>query len=275
MFLDRQPVRSKRENRIREHTPPALLHAPGLASALYDQYMTYTIAAFYRFVALPDPTALQGELQAAFTEDQLLGTILMATEGINGTVAGSAEVIDQLLALLAKETGLNRTEVKFSTSDDAPFGRLKLKVKPDILAFRKAVVDATKSGTYVEPQHWNALLADPDVLLLDTRNHYEVEAGTFAGAVDPNIETFSDFATYVREHLDPTRHHKVAMFCTGGIRCEKASAFMLQEGFGEVFHLRGGILRYLEEIPAQESTWRGECFVFDRRRGVGHEDFES
>jgi UPF0176 protein len=237
--------------------------------------MTYTIAAFYRFVTLADPAALQSELTASFTEDELRGTILFATEGINGTVAAPTEVIDRLLALLADRVGLDRAEVKFSTSDELPFGRLKLKVKPDVLAFRKATVDATNAGTYVPPLEWNALLADPEVLLLDTRNRYEVEMGTFAGAVDPAIDTFSDFATYVREHLDPAKHRKVAMFCTGGIRCEKASAFMLQEGFGEVFHLKGGILKYLEEVPAQQSTWRGECFVFDRRRGVGHDDFES
>jgi UPF0176 protein len=237
--------------------------------------MTYTIAAFYRFVTLPNPTALRDELNANFSEDELRGTILMANEGVNGTVAATAEVIDRLLALLSDRVGLERDEVKFSTSDELPFGRLKLKVKPDVLAFRKAAVDATKAGTYVQPHDWNALLADPEVLLLDTRNHYEVEMGTFAGAIDPAINTFSDFATYVREHLDPTKHRKVAMFCTGGIRCEKASAFMLQEGFGEVFHLKGGILKYLEEVPERESAWRGDCFVFDRRRGVGHDDFES
>jgi len=237
--------------------------------------MTYTIAAFYRFVTLPDPAALQAELQAEFAEDELRGTILIATEGVNGTVAAAANVIDRLLALLSERVGLPRDEVKFSTAEELPFGRLKLKVKPDVLAFRHAPVDATRAGTYVEPQEWNTLLADPEILLLDTRNRYEVEMGTFTGAVDPNIDTFSDFATYVREHLDPATHRKVAMFCTGGIRCEKASAFMLQEGFAEVFHLRGGILKYLEEVPAQQSAWRGECFVFDRRRGVGHEDFES
>lgn len=235
----------------------------------------FTIAAFYRFVTLPDPAAVQAELKAAFTEDELRGTILMATEGVNGTVAGSAAVIDRLLALLAERVGLPRNDVKFSTADELPFGRLKLKVKPDVLPFRNAPVDATKAGTYVDPLEWNALLADPDVVLLDTRNHYEVEVGTFTGAIDPRIETFSDFATYVREHLDPARNRKVAIFCTGGIRCEKASAFMLQEGFAEVFHLRGGILKYLEEVPEQESAWRGECFVFDRRRGVGHADFEE
>ena len=237
--------------------------------------MTYTIAAFYCFVALPDPAGLREELAAAFSEQELCGTILIAGEGVNGTVAGSAEVIDRLLRMLAERVGLERAEVKFASSEERPFGRLKLKVKRDVLPFRKADVDATRAGTYVQPREWNALLADPEVLLIDTRNHYEVEMGTFAGAVDPGIETFSDFATYVRENLDPAKHRKVAMFCTGGIRCEKASAFLLQEGFGEVFHLKGGILKYLEEVPQRESAWRGECFVFDRRTSVGHKDFEG
>jgi UPF0176 protein len=237
--------------------------------------MRFTIAAFYCFTALPDPERLQAELRAGFSEEELRGTILIAGEGVNGTVAGTAEVVDRLLGVLGERVGLKRAEVKFAGTDELPFGRLKLKVKPEVLAFRRAKVDATKAGTYVEAREWNALLADPEVLLLDTRNHYEVERGTFAGAVDPGIETFSEFATYVREKLDPARHRKVAMFCTGGIRCEKASAFMLQEGFGEVFHLKGGILKYLEEVPSQESAWRGECFVFDRRRGVGHEVYEG
>jgi UPF0176 protein len=227
-----------------------------------------TVAAFYRFLALEDPAALQAELQSAFTEEQLLGTLLIAPEGINGTLAGAPEVIDRLLMMLAEHTGLDRSAVKFSSAEENPFGRLKFKVKQEVLAFRRAVVDPAKAGTYVAPRDWNALIADPDVLLLDTRNTYETEVGTFRGAIDPNIETFSEFATYARKQLDPARHKKVAMFCTGGIRCEKASAFLLQEGFAEVYHLEGGILRYLEEIPVEESAWTGECFVFDRRRGV-------
>jgi len=236
--------------------------------------MTYTIAAFYCFTALPDPSGLREELCAGFSGDELCGTILIAAEGVNGTVAGSTSVIDRLLEVLAEKVGLDRADAKFAVSEERPFGRLKLKVKRDVLPFRKAEVDATKCGTYVQPQEWNALLADPEVLLLDMRNHYEVEMGTFAGAIDPGIETFSEFATYVRENLNPDKHRKVAMFCTGGIRCEKASAFMLQEGFGEIFHLKGGILKYLEEVPAQQSIWRGECFVFDRRTSVDHGDFQ-
>lgn len=237
--------------------------------------MTYTIAAFYRFVALPDPAALREQLLAAFSEEELCGTTLIAGEGINGTMAGSRATIDRFLDMLAEKAGLDRAEVKFSYAEERPFGKLMFKVKQEIIAFRKAKVDPTQAGTYVEPQAWNALLADPEVLVLDTRNHYETEAGTFAGAVDPGLENFSEFATYVRENLDPAKTPKVAMYCTGGIRCEKASAFMLQEGFNEVYHLKGGILKYLEEVPEEASQWSGACFVFDRRRGVRHEDFKG
>ena len=236
--------------------------------------MTFTIAAFYRFVSLPDPAALRDELRAAFSVEDLCGTLLIAGEGVNGTLAGSSETIDRLLDMLAEKVGLERAEVKFASAEDRPFGRLKFLVKREVLAFRKAKVDPTQAGTYVEPQEWNALIADPEVLLLDTRNHYEVELGTFAGATDPGIETFSDFVTYVRENLDPAKHRKVAMFCTGGIRCEKASAFMLQEGFSDVYHLKGGILKYLEDVPEQTSQWQGTCFVFDRRTSVGHGDLK-
>jgi UPF0176 protein len=239
--------------------------------------MTYTIAALYRFVPLADPAALRELLRSTFTEDTLCGTLIVAPEGINGTLAGSSETIDQLLTMLAEHTGLARSEVKFSSASKRPFGRLKFQLKREVIPFRKAAVSpiADRTGHYVEPEDWNALLDDPEVLLLDTRNHYETALGTFANATDPGINNFSDFATWVREHLDPARHTKVAMFCTGGIRCEKASAFMLQAGFPEVYHLRGGILKYLEDIPAAESKWQGECFVFDRRTSVSHEDFEG
>jgi UPF0176 protein len=247
-----------------------------LRPSIYDEVgMTYTIAAFYRFVALSDPLALRDELRTAFNEDDLCGTVLIAGEGVNGTVAGSCETIDRLLDMLAEKTGLDRADVKFSVAEERPFGRLKFQVKREIIAFRKAEVDPTQAGNYVQPEEWNALIADPEVLLLDTRNRYEIDLGTFAGATDPGIETFSDFVTYVRENLNPTKHRKVAMFCTGGIRCEKASAFMLQEGFSEVHHLQGGILKYLEDVPEQASQWRGTCFVFDRRTSVGHADFKS
>jgi UPF0176 protein len=237
--------------------------------------VTYTIAAFYRFIPVSKPAALAERLRAAFCEVDLCGTMLIADEGVNGTMAGSTETIDHLLDALAEEVGLERVEVKFSFSQTRPFKRQKFQIKPEIITFRKAKVDPTKPGQYVEAQEWNALIAETDVLLLDTRNRYETDLGTFDGATVPCIETFSDFVTYVRENLDAAKHQKVAMFCTGGIRCEKASAFMRQEGFEEVYHLKGGVLKYLEQVPEHDSKWRGGCYVFDRRTSVGHEDFES
>jgi UPF0176 protein len=234
-----------------------------------------TVAAFYRFLALPSPSALRDDLRATFTSTDLLGTTLIAPEGINGTMAGSPETIDHLLTFLADRTGLNRSEVKFSTADAPPFRRLKFKLKREIITFRNATVDPAQPGQYIDPNEWNALLADPEVLLLDTRNTYETAIGTFAGAVTPPLDTFSDFSDYVREHLDPTRHRKVAMFCTGGIRCEKASAYMLQQGFPEVYHLKGGILKYLEEVSTEASQWQGACYIFDERISVDHDDFKG
>jgi UPF0176 protein len=241
----------------------------------YQKGMAFTIAAFYRFVTIADPAALREELCNAFSADELCGSMLIAPEGINGTMAGSQQTMERLLQLLADRTGLPRQDVKFASSEERPFGRLKFLVKAEIIAFRKASVNPEQAGQYIDPQQWNRLIADPEVLVLDTRNRYETELGTFSGAIDPGLETFSDFVTYVREHLDPARHRKVAMYCTGGIRCEKASAFMRQEGFPEVYHLKGGILRYLEDIPAEDSQWNGTCFVFDRRTSVGHSDFQS
>lgn len=244
-------------------------------SGIMEDGMTYTIAALYRFTPVADPAALREHLAASFTEDELCGTLLIATEGINGTLAASDEVIDRLLNTLAEKTGLDRSEVKFSYSDDKPFGRLKFKVKPAILTFRNVEVDPNQPGQYVNAEEWNQLISDPEVLLIDTRNTYETEIGTFQGAVDPRLDTFSDFVTYVRQNLDPEKHRKVAMFCTGGIRCEKASAFMLQEGFPEVYHLKGGILKYLEDIPETDSMWQGSCFVFDNRRSVDSKNLKG
>lgn len=235
----------------------------------------YTVAAYYRFFALADPARLRNDLRAAFAGSDLLGTNLVAPEGINGTMAASAETIDRLLRLLGERVGLERSEVKFSTAEKPPFRRLKFKLKREIITFRDAAVDPTRPGQYVAAKDWDRLIANPEVLVLDTRNTYETEVGSFCGAVKPPLDTFSDFATYVQENLDPAKHRKVAMFCTGGIRCEKASAYMLQQGFPEVFHLRGGILKYLEEMPVESSTWRGECYIFDERVAVGHSDFKG
>ena len=239
-----------------------------------------TVAAYYRFTSIASPAALVAELRATFAQTDLLGTTLIAPEGINGTMAASPETLTHLLTVLHTHTGLTREEVKFSTTEKPPFRRQKFKLKREIITFRNPEarsqpipIDPTRPGTYVDPKDWNTLLADPNTLILDTRNTYESALGTFANATTPPLNTFSDFATYVRENLDPARTPRVAMFCTGGIRCEKASAFMLQEGFTEVHHLKGGILKYLEETPEQSSQWQGACFVFDRRRSVTHADF--
>ena len=232
--------------------------------------MPYMIAAFYRFTPIGDAEALQLELKQKLTLLDLCGTLLVAPEGINGTLAGTEGAIEAMLEMLRSATGLPREEVKFSEAAEKPFNRLKIRLKREIITFHQP--DANPSvqvGTRVAAKDWNALIVDPDVLLLDTRNRYETRLGSFEEAVDPGIEQFSDFAEFVRQNLDATRHQKVAMFCTGGIRCEKASSFMLQEGFSEVYHLKGGILKYLEEIPAPDSRWRGDCYVFDHRMAVG------
>ena len=229
------------------------------------------VAALYKFATLEDYQDLREPLldvcQAAGTR----GTLLLAEEGINGTIAGTREGIDAVLAFLKSDTRLADLEHKESFDDHNPFYRMKVKLKKEIVTMGVPGIDPNRVvGTYVEPKNWNALIEDPEVLLIDTRNDYEYGIGTFRGAVDPHTTTFREFPAWVREHLDPARHKKVAMFCTGGIRCEKASAFMLQEGFEEVYHLQGGVLKYLEEVPEQDSAWEGESFVFDNRVAVDH-----
>ncbi len=196
---------------------------------------------------------------------------MLANEGINGTIAGPREGIDKVLAYLKSDARLSGLQHKESLDEEMPFYRMKVKLKREIVTMGVEGIDPNLVvGTYVRPEDWNDLVNDPDVLLIDTRNDYEYSIGSFKGAVDPQTTTFREFPEYVRSHLDPQKQKKVAMFCTGGIRCEKASAFMLQEGFEEVYHLQGGILKYLEEVPEAESTWEGECFVFDNRVAVNH-----
>ncbi len=233
--------------------------------------MTYSIAAFYQFSPVADPAGLRDTLRKEFIDLGVCGTLLIAPEGINGTMATSSRhALDAMLALLHKHMGLVHQTVKFSSSFEKPFNKLKLKLKREIITFNQPQADPnTLAGTYVAPQDWNALISQDDVTVLDTRNLYETAIGTFAGALDPQIDTFTAFADFVRTQLDPKEHPKIAMFCTGGIRCEKASAFMRAEGFGEVYHLQGGILKYLEEIPASQSLWQGDCYVFDKRVAVG------
>jgi UPF0176 protein len=233
--------------------------------------MTYTVAAFYRFVPVADGAALRSSLLTLFVELGLCGTLLLAPEGINGTMAGSKEAVESLLSILHETFGLTRNEVKFSEAPEKPFNRLKIRLKKEIITFKQPQANPNElKGVYVSPHEWNDLMKDPDVLVLDTRNVYETVIGTFKSAVDPQIQNFTEFADYVRTHLASAKNKKIAMYCTGGIRCEKASAFMRAEGFPEVYHLKGGILKYLEEVPADESQWQGDCYVFDRRMAVGH-----
>jgi UPF0176 protein len=233
--------------------------------------MTWTVAALYRFVALEDLPALQSEVQVACAAAGACGTLLIAPEGVNGTLAAPGEAMDGVIDTLDRLFGARQGELKFSTATERPFARLKIRLKREIITMRAPEADPTKrAGTYVAPADWNALIEDPEVLVLDTRNRYETMVGTFRGAVDPGIETFTEFKDFVAANLDPGRHKKIAMYCTGGIRCEKASAYMLQHGFEEVFHLKGGILQYLEDVPEETSRWDGDCYVFDGRVAVGH-----
>jgi UPF0176 protein len=227
------------------------------------------VVTFYKFVALPDFAEMQSRLLAECTAQQLRGTILLAREGINATLAGTRSGIDALLACLRADPRLADLEVKESFAETLPFDRMKVRLKREIVTLGVPTVDpTTQVGTYVDPQDWNALISDPEVLVIDTRNQYEVEIGTFKTAQNPQIDSFRQFPDYVQHTLNPAQYKKVAMFCTGGIRCEKASSFMLAQGFQEVYHLKGGILKYLAEIPAEASLWQGECFVFDQRVAV-------
>ncbi|MEY9358301.1 UPF0176 protein [Bradyrhizobium yuanmingense] len=235
----------------------------------------YKVCAFYQFVALPDYRELREPLRACCAGLGLKGSVLLAQEGINGTVAGAPEAIEAFAHELARGDmfggRLDNLELKFSAAEAMPFGRLKVRLKKEIVTLGDAAADPTRQvGTYVDPHEWNALIAAPDTLVLDTRNAFEVAMGTFEGAVDPGIKSFGQFKDFAAEQLNPSRHRRIAMFCTGGIRCEKASAHLLARGFAEVYHLKGGILKYLEEVPEAESRWRGECFVFDDRVALGH-----
>src|SRR3954452_18428026 len=231
--------------------------------------MPLKVAAFYQFAALPDFRELREPLRTICTDLGLKGSVLLAHEGINGTVAGAVEGIHALITELQHgalfDGRLDNLELKFSQSLEMPFQRMKVRLKKEIVTLGAAVDPTRQVGTYVEPDDWNALITAPDTLVIDTRNAFEVAMGTFEGAVDPDIKSFGQFKEFAANKLDPARHKKIAMFCTGGIRCEKASAYLLAQGFGEVYHLKGGILRYLEGVPEQESRWRGECFVFDER----------
>lgn len=235
--------------------------------------MSHTVVcALYKFVTLDDYEAIREPLTQVMEDNHVRGTLLLAREGINGTVSGSREGIDALLAWLKSDSRLADLDSKESLHEVPPFKRTKVKLKKEIVTLGVEGIDPKQVvGTYVDPKAWNDLISDPDVLLVDTRNDYEVQVGTFKHAVNPETETFRDFPEYVKQNLDPAKHKKVAMFCTGGIRCEKSTAYMKEQGFDEVYHLKGGILKYLEEVPQEESLWEGECFVFDDRVTVNHQ----
>lgn len=231
----------------------------------------FHVAALYRFCRLERFEALRAPLLAVCAAQGIRGTLLLACEGINGTVAGSESGIASLVAYLEAIPGLARLDVKYSTAAAMPFHRMKVRLKREIVTMGVEAVDPLQSvGTYVAPGDWNALIGDPDTLVIDTRNGYEVALGTFRGAVDPGTASFREFPKWVEEHRAELDGRKVAMFCTGGIRCEKATAYVKSLGIEQVFHLEGGILKYLEEVPAAESLWQGECFVFDERVSVSH-----
>ncbi|MEC8484439.1 MAG: rhodanese-related sulfurtransferase [Pseudomonadota bacterium] len=229
------------------------------------------VCALYKFVQLDNYEELREPLRQTLEENGIRGTLLLAKEGINGTVAGSREGIDAMLAWLDQQPGLENIVYKESYDEDMPFYRTKVKLKKEIVTMGVEGVDPRKVvGTYVKPKDWNALISDPDVVLIDTRNDYEFQIGTFENAVNPKTDTFREFPQYVKENLDPEKNKKVAMFCTGGIRCEKSTAYLKEQGFEEVYHLEGGILKYLEEVPEEDTMWKGECFVFDNRVSVNH-----
>lgn len=234
--------------------------------------MTYIIAAFYKFVKLTDFAQKQNSLLSYCKAQGVKGTILLAPEGINGMIAApSRDSIDSVLSFLRSDLCLSYLDHRSSYADSEPFERMKVRLKREIVTIGLPGVDPIERvGTYVSPKDWNALICDPEVTVIDTRNDYEVNIGTFKGAENPQTRSFRQFPDYIRQHLDPSKHKKVALFCTGGIRCEKASSFMLSQGFQEVYHLKGGILKYLQEVQAQESLWQGECFVFDERVAVLH-----
>lgn len=230
------------------------------------------VAALYRFARLLDCDVIKERLLELLSHHQVKGTIILAQEGINGTIAGSRAAIDAVKEFLSADERLAAAEYKESFAANNPFKRLKVKIKPEIVTMGVGAIDvAAHSGTYVNPQTWNQLISDPEVVVLDVRNDFEVRMGSFKNAQNPHTETFRDFPLYVKNNLSPNTHKKIAMSCTGGIRCEKASAYMKMQGFSEVYHLKGGVLQYIKDTPQHESLWQGDCFVFDERIAVDNE----
>lgn len=232
----------------------------------------YLVCALYKFVTLENYLDMREPLRDFMESHSIKGTILLALEGLNGTVSGSQEDINSLLAYLNNDARISPISHKFSWHKEQPFYRTKVKLKKEIVTMGVEGIDPLKTvGTYVAPKDWNELISDPDVTVIDTRNDYEIEIGTFKHAINPQTGSFREFPEYVAKELDPSKHKKVAMFCTGGIRCEKSTAYLKEQGFDEVYHLEGGILQYLEDVPKEDSLWEGDCFVFDNRVAVNHD----
>ncbi len=231
----------------------------------------FTCRALYHFARIDDPAAVQGPLQELCNANGITGSLLLAREGINGTIAGTKPGLDAVLTHIQTLPGFGDIVWKDSPAAEQPFRRMKVRLKKEIVTMGQPDVDPKAAvGHYVEPEDWNDLILSPDVAVIDTRNDYEVSIGTFQGAVDPETDTFRDFPAWWEKNKDRFHNKRIAMFCTGGIRCEKSTNWLLQQGVEDVYHLKGGILKYLEEVPAQKSTWEGECFVFDGRVSVGH-----
>lgn len=232
----------------------------------------YVTCALYKFVALPNYGSIRHPLLKVMTDNQVYGTLLLASEGINGTISSTRAGIDAVLNWLSQQPGLENIDTKESFDKEIPFYRTKVKLKKEIVTMGVEGIDPRQVvGTYVKPQDWNDLISDPEVLVVDTRNDYEVEIGTFKNAVDPKTTSFREFPDWANKNIDRAKTKKIAMFCTGGIRCEKSTAYMKEQGFEEVYHLEGGILKYLEEVPKDQTLWQGECFVFDNRVAVDHD----
>lgn len=241
-------------------------------SLLENDELPVAVCALYKFVTLPDYQTLQSKILDALKARSIKGTLLLAEEGINGTIAGEQEQIHSFLNVLKSDQRFNDIDYKLSYHKHPPFNRTKVKLKKEIVTMGIDGIDPNGVvGTYVEAEDWNNIISDPQTIVIDTRNDYEYEIGTFQNAINPETETFREFPEYVNEHYDPNKVTKVAMFCTGGIRCEKASSYMKQKGYNEVYHLKGGILKYLETVPEENSLWQGECFVFDDRVAVNHQ----
>lgn len=231
--------------------------------------MTYIISTYYKFFPFPDYFENRGQLQEFMSAQGIMGNVLLAAEGINATVCGSREAMDAMYAFF-KTQPIGEIEAKESSSDVPAFRRLKIKLKKELISVGKPANAMEHVGQYVDAQQWNELISREDVILLDTRNNYELEHGTFEGAIDPNIEDFKQLPEFIEKKLGADKQKPIATFCTGGIRCEKLTAYLLDEGYTNVYHLKGGIIKYLQDVPEEQSKWQGKCFVFDDRIAVGH-----